>query len=246
MIDPMPWIARTMAPRPPRARGRSGRAALAVLTTYLDRLVAHEMRFSRVAGVSLAVSTREQILYARGYGHADRASGTRATPETVYRLASLSKPFTAAVVLRLAAEFDLDLDRPLASYLPGFAIRSRFAAAGGAVTPRAILAHRSGLPNLWRRSRPDGTPVPYNELLPDIATTYLVQPPGALTKYSTLGYNLLGQMVEAVSGRPFDVYAHAALFAPLGARTARTPRRNGRSPPRPCARGGCSRASSTW
>lgn len=216
MIDLAPWIARAIAPRPP-AIGRG--LDLASLATYLDRLVAHEMRFARVAGVSLALSDRDRVLLARGFGHADRESGAPATPETVYRLASLSKPFTAAVVLRLAEEFALDLDRPLATYLPGFSIRTRFADAG-AVTPRAILAHRSGLPNLWRRSRPDGTPVPYNELLPDLAGTYLVQPPGFLTKYSTLGYNLLGQMVEAVSGRPFADYAARALLVPLGARTA--------------------------
>jgi len=215
MIDLAPWIARAIAPRPPA----SGRLDLTALDTYVGRLVAHEMRFARVAGVSLALSDRNRVLLAHGFGHADRESNTPATPETVYRLASLSKPFTAAVVLRLAEEFDLDLDQPLATYLPGFSIRARFADAG-AVTPRAILAHRSGLPNLWRRSRPGGTPVPYNELLPDIAGTYLVQPPGLLTKYSTLGYNLLGQMVEAVSGRPFAEYAAAVLLAPLGAQTA--------------------------
>ncbi len=222
MIDLAPLVARALAPRPPRvgAGGHAGgeipAADLAALEAHVGRLVAHEMRFARVAGVSLALSTRDRVLFTCARGHADRASGTPATPETVYRLASLSKPFTAAVVLRLAEEFGLDLDRPLATYLPGFSIRTRFADAG-AVTPRSILAHRSGLPNLWRRSRPDGAPVAYNELLPDIAATYLVQPPGFLTKYSTLGYNLLGHMVEAVSGRPFADYAAAVLLAPLGA-----------------------------
>jgi CubicO group peptidase (beta-lactamase class C family) len=216
MIDLAPWIGRATAPRPPHPRRADDPAAL---EGFLSRLVAHEMRWSRVAGVSIALVDRDGVLFARGFGFADRARGIRVTPDTVYRLASLSKPFTAAVILRLAEEFALDLDAPLATFLPGFSIRTRFPDAGP-VTPRGILAHRSGLPNLWRRSRPDGDPVPYNQLLPDIATTYLVQPPGLLTKYSTLGYDLLGQMVEAVSGRPFAEYARAALLAPLGALTA--------------------------
>lgn len=216
MIDLAPLIARATAPRPPRTLGRGD---LAALEAFLTRFITHERRWSRVAGLSFALVDRERVLIARGFGFADRGSGVPATPETVYRLASLSKPFTAAVVLRLAEEFGIDLDAPLATHLPGFTIRSRFA-AGAPVTPRAILAHRAGLPNLWRRARPDGAPVPFNELLPEIATTYLVQPPGLLTKYSTLGYNLIGQMVEAVSGRPFAEYARTALLAPLGAGTA--------------------------
>ncbi len=216
MIDLAPFIARATAPRLPPAVGPGD---IAALEHHLDRLIRHEMRWAGVAGVSLALVDCDRVLLARGFGLADREHGVPATAETVYRLASLSKPFTAAVVLRLAELRGIDLDAPLAAYLPGFAIRSRFADPGSP-TLRTILAHRSGLPNLWRQTRPNGEPVPFNALLPEIAATYLVQPPGLLTKYSSLGYNLLGHMVEAVSGRPFATAARELLFAPLGAATA--------------------------
>jgi CubicO group peptidase (beta-lactamase class C family) len=216
MIDLAPLIGRATEPRPPRNIGPGN---LAALEPYVYRLVTHLKHWSRVTGVSVAVVDPDRVLFARSFGFADRERGIPARPETLYRLASLSKPFTAAIVMRLVEDFDLDLDAPLERYLPGFSIRTRFA-GGAPITVRTILAHRSGLPNLWRRPLPDGSPVPFNAMLPDIRSTYLVQPPGLLTKYSTLGYNLLGHMVEVVTGRPFADVARDELFAPLEAETA--------------------------
>ena len=99
-----------------------------------------------VTGLSIALVDDQQVIWARGFGFADKERNLPAAAETVYRVGSISKRFTATAAMQLAERGKLDIDRPLATYLPGFSIKSRFPEAGS-ITPRTLMTHHAGLPS---------------------------------------------------------------------------------------------------
>jgi hypothetical protein len=133
---PAPRAAATPAPSPtPRPLVRDHLA----FTNAVDALAADALQRGPVAGLSIAVFERGLSVLAKGYGFADLAAKTPATPETSYPIASISKRFTAALILRLADQGKLALDDPLDRFFPE--ARKRI----GALTIRHLLDHTSGL-----------------------------------------------------------------------------------------------------
>ena len=144
--------------------------------------------------------------------------------DTIFDLASLTKPIvTATSLMLLAAEGRLDLDDPVAKVLPPFGERGK-----EAVTIRSLLTHTSGL-KPWRpfhealleRERKKGerllgTPAAKEAVLERIYRGALVHEPGEAAVYGDLDFILLGAIVETVSGQPLDEFAAARIFAPLG------------------------------
>jgi CubicO group peptidase (beta-lactamase class C family) len=148
-------------------------------------------------GVSLAVFDKAGRTLLRCYGVADASSGRPVTPDTIFEAASLSKPPFALMILELAGQGVVDLDRPLGAYLSEpFADDPQI----GAITARHVLCHRTGLPN-WTK---DGEPVKVH------AT------PGTEFGYSGLGYVYLQRAVEQVTGQDFQQLMRRHLFGPLG------------------------------
>lgn len=152
-----------------------------------------------------------EVVAHRAYGYAISYSPHKLPdqrlamqPDTVFDLASLTKPFTAWAVLNLAEAGLVALDAPAASYLPEF--------AHPAITLKQLLAHRSGLP-AWLPLSDLDTPRARQEA---VLTAPLATAPGSERRYSDLGYLVLGWVVEAVSGQTLDAYLKARLFAPLG------------------------------
>lgn len=122
-----------------------GRGDYAMIAEYVSTLIRHEMRKRDVAGLSIALVDDQRVVWAEGFGYADKAGNVPASPETVYRAGSISKLFTATAAMQLAERGTLDIDRPLGDYLPGFSIRTRFADAAP-VTPRSgyLLRRKRG------------------------------------------------------------------------------------------------------
>jgi len=183
--------------------------------SYVSWQIRNDMRKHDVTGLSIALVDDQRVVWTQGFGYADERRGIRATPETVYRVGSISKLFTATAAMRLAEEGKLDIDRPLREVLPGFSIRSRFPDAGP-VTPRGILTHHSGLPSdrmkgMWSRD-----PAPFTEVVREIHEESLAYPPGTVFSYSNLGMTLLGHAVTAVAGRDFSAHVDEAVLRPLG------------------------------
>jgi len=112
---------------------------------YATRLIEDEMRREGVAGLSIALVDDQKVVWAEGFGFADREGQERATPDTIYRVGSITKLFTATAVMQLAEAGKLAIDQPVSAVLPGFSMRSRFDGAGP-VTPRLLMTHHSGLP----------------------------------------------------------------------------------------------------
>ena len=163
-------------------------------------------------GASVLVLHDGEPVFRRAYGMADLEAGTAATPRTNYRLASVSKQFTAACILLLAEDGALAVDDPVRRWLPSLP------AAADAVTLRHLLGHASGL-------------VDYEDLIPADQTKQvhdadvlrllegedrLYFPPGSSYRYSNSGYALLALVVERASGLRFADFLRTRIFVPLG------------------------------
>lgn len=163
-------------------------------------------------GAAVLVIDRGEVVRQETYGVADLESQAPVTAQTNFRLASVSKQFTAAAVLLLHDRGKLALDDPLTKFFPGFP------AYGKDITVRHLLHHRSGLPD-YEDLIPDGTTLQLqdqdvlNILLDTDAPLFA---PGSEFKYSNSGYVLLGLIVEIVSDQPFHRFVMTQLFEPLG------------------------------
>jgi CubicO group peptidase (beta-lactamase class C family) len=163
-------------------------------------------------GASVVVIHDGRVAYMRSYGLANLETHTAATPKTDYRLASLTKQFTATAIMLLVQDGKLAYDDRVIDILPGFP------SYGRDITVRHLLTHTSGL---WA----------YEDFVPDTATVQVKDrdvlallgradstyfPPGSAFRYSNSGYALLALIVEQVSGKPFASFLHDRIFAPLG------------------------------
>lgn len=186
--------------------------ALRVKLEAIGRTVEADTRAGRATGVSISVAVEGVILWEAGFGLARREIPSPATPHTPFSLASLTKPFTAAAVIRLVQAGKLDLDAPIDRYLHSPLPRSRFAAE--AVTLRLLGGHAAGLPSLFEMF--DRTHAPTK--LADLIRNYgeLAYPPGERFEYANLGYSLLGAAVSSVTGQEFSTSLNELIIRPLG------------------------------
>ncbi|HYL70537.1 MAG TPA: serine hydrolase domain-containing protein [Candidatus Dormibacteraeota bacterium] len=164
-----------------------------------------------VPGAAVLVSHAGRPLLRRAFGLAALESATAATAASAYRLASLSKPFTAAAILLLMQEGALELEERVCRWLPSLPEAAR------AVTVRHLLTHTSGLIDYEDLIAP-GTTRPLRDadvlcLLASTRRTYFT--PGSRYRYSDSGYALLALLVEAVSGTDFASFLRRRLFLPL-------------------------------
>ncbi len=170
------------------------------------------VRQGRISGYVTAVQHgANEPLYSAG-GQADIASGRAMQPDTVFRIASLSKTLTATALLQLAAAGRCSLDDPLAMYLPAF--RQPVLADGSSVRPptiQEILTHTAGLPT---SSGLDGDRTLTEEVDAIAARPFLFQP-GTRWQYSS-GLTVAGRLVEVLSGQSFEDFLRSSITEPLG------------------------------
>lgn len=189
----------------PLARGQSD-PDFAALDRYVDTLAAHD----RAMGV-LHVSSGDSTIYSRAIGMAALETPTPATPERRYRIGSISKSFTAAVVMALVEEEELRLDDKLAGYFPSVPDAAD-------ITIRQLLAHRSGINSItdaedllaWKDD-----PVPRDSMLARMARRAPVFAPGTQTGYSNSNYILLTYLIEDLTGRSYPEALEEYVLAPL-------------------------------
>ena len=203
------------APAAPAAE--SADPVVAAAEPGIRRRLAELLAQHRLPGASVSVVREQTLAWTAGFGFADLETGRRPDADTVYRVASISKTFTAAAVVQLRDRGRLTLDDPLVRHLPEFgAVRVHHGRVED-VTLRRLLSHRSGLVSegpfaYWdTRQFPD-----LDEVLAALPRTEVVLAPDAGAKYSNLAFALLGEVVARLSGEPFPDYARRHLFAPLG------------------------------
>lgn len=201
----------TPAPRP----GPVARGDVEAVTRQVQALVQHEMREQKLAGLSIALVSDQRVVWAQGFGWADAKAKQPATPQTLYRVGSISKLFTATAVMQLVEQGRLKLDEPVQQVLPEFNPRSRFADSRR-ITPRQLLSHHAGLPRDITRGMWTAAPSRYTEVTAALAQQEAPYPPDTVFSYSNLGFDVLGHAVERVAGRDFEAHLRQAVLAPLG------------------------------
>ncbi|GLC24434.1 serine hydrolase domain-containing protein [Roseisolibacter agri] len=183
----------------------------------LDSLVRAAQQSIGAPGISVAVGVGGRIAYSGAFGSADVENAVPATAATVYRTASVAKPFTAAAVLRLAAQRKLELDRSIRAYV------RELPATYDRVTLRDLLRHTGGV----RHYRNDAEFVTTRhcdslaQALAIFATDSLEHAPGEKITYSSYGYTLLGLAVERASGQRYVDVVRTTVFEPAGMRGTR-------------------------
>jgi CubicO group peptidase (beta-lactamase class C family) len=176
----------------------------------IDHVIERGIKAGGYPGAAVVVGRRGSAVWEKGFGHLGwNASDPDVTANTIYDLASLTKVVgTTTAVMLLYDENKIQLDEPVKTYLPEF--------SGGnkdLVTVRMLLEHRSGLPagrDLWRLH---GTP---EDARRAVLSTPLAFKPGRYEEYSDLGADVLGFIVERVSGQPLDAFVDQRVFKPLG------------------------------
>ena len=185
------------------------------LGQYMDWMVSKEASKAHVNAVTVAVVDDQQVVWSKGYGMADVAGGVAATPETLFRVGSISKLFTATEIMRHVERGEIELDSELSQQLPEFSIHSRFANAKP-ITVRSLLAHHSGLPSNRWNGMFTNKPVDLATLERQLAEDSLIEAPQTKFNYSNLGFSLLGRIVEVRSHETFATVMQHDILQPLG------------------------------
>jgi len=163
-------------------------------------------------GISVLVSQNGQIIYQKGFGYADVGNKVPVTPDTKFRIGSITKQFTAASILKLQEEGKLSVQDKLSKFIPDFP-------RGDEVTIQQLLTHTSGIHSYTDR------PLLYNYLPLPITTAALIDTikaypydfnPGDRYLYNNSGFVILGYIVEKISGKRLINYLNETFFKPLG------------------------------
>lgn len=172
----------------------------------LDDEIGRTLERDGTPGLSLAITDRERTLKIGTYGFADIAARTPVSPESVFAFGSIGKSFTALVLLRMQERGEIDLDAPVADYLPWFSVRSTYAP----ITIRHLLSHTGGIVG--------GTDMAYDGRYEswDLRETEVSGPPGERFHYSNIGYKTLGYLIEDLSGRAYGEVVRDEILTPLG------------------------------
>jgi CubicO group peptidase (beta-lactamase class C family) len=177
-----------------------------------------------VVGLAVGVVRNGSLEFFSGHGVADIASSTPITEDTVFRIGSITKTFTAIAVMQLWEQGLIDLDAPANHYLRAYKLIPAKTTHRPA-TMRHLLTHTSGIPEVVYPSRllgpVFGEMVKLGQSVPSLADHYrggirLATEPGRRYTYSDDGFATLGQIVEDLSGTPFDRYLRGHIFEPLG------------------------------
>lgn len=185
---------------------------------FAEYSIAKMMKKYDLPSVAISIVDDQNTILSSVKGVTKEQFGSEATPETVYRIGSISKVFTAIEIMRLYEEGLLDLDDPITRFLPGFDVKNRFNDSTP-ITIRHILAHRSGLPrngNLVSWHWDSGAENVLRDLVDSVDDTYTAYPAGYRYKYSNFAFNLLGRIIEVIRGQPFFIVMQNEVFRPLG------------------------------
>ncbi|HEY5802797.1 MAG TPA: serine hydrolase domain-containing protein [Lysobacter sp.] len=169
---------------------------------------------------TVLVKQRGEVVYAQSFGEADMTFAVPSSRQTKYRIASITKLFTATLVMQLYEQGRLDPDRTIASYLPDYA-----GPAAQRVTVHQLLNHTSGIDNMDKvtsaeQAITEGVPAyqhPYStdQLLARFASGPLVHEPGKVFDYNNADYVILGKIVERLYGKRFDDVLAERILRPL-------------------------------
>jgi CubicO group peptidase (beta-lactamase class C family) len=190
----------------------------------IDDYVEEQVRHLKIPGVALAIVEGDQIVHQRGFGRV-RPGGEVPTPQTPFFIGSVTKSFTALAIMQLMEAGKVELDAPVQRYLPWFRVADLQKSAQ--ITVRHLLNHTSGLPMSIGEidlANFDENPDAAEKLARSLSSVKLSRPVGAKFDYNNTNYNILGLIIETVSGGTYADYIQNHVFNPLGMKHSYTSR----------------------
>jgi CubicO group peptidase (beta-lactamase class C family) len=173
----------------------------------LDSALEHIRSSFNIPGLAVGIAQNNRIVYAKGFGVRDLRSSEPVTAQTLFECASITKTFTALAVMQLVEQKKIALQDPVARYLPAF--------AGSGILVSQLLTHSAGLRD-WFRPRGARTQAEAAVYLQKVARHDRAYAPGTGWEYSDTDFNVLGMLIEAVSGKSYSSYVTDAVLAPAG------------------------------
>jgi len=184
---------------------------------YAEYRIRKLMRRHHLPSVAVALIDDQNTVWQQMYGWANLEKKIPAKSDTVYKLWSVSKIFTAIETMRLVEEGLVDLDAPITDYIPGFSIQSRFPDSKP-ITIRSILAHHSGLPrsSCHLQMPGPGTDKLLGEMVKSMKDGHMAFPVGSRFKYTNIGPDILGYIIQESRHKSFAYYMEEGLLNRLG------------------------------
>ncbi|MBO0931326.1 serine hydrolase [Fibrella aquatilis] len=163
---------------------------------------------------TILVAEKGQVIFKKGYGMANMEWAIANTPDTRFRLGSITKQFTAMLIMQLVEQGKLKLTDPITTYLPDYP-----KATGDKITTHHLLTHTAGIPNYTsfpgffeNQSREPSTPTAFVKKFQDMPLEF---EPGSKFSYSNSGYFLLGVLIEKLTGKPYAQVLQENILSPL-------------------------------
>ena len=177
------------------------------------RAIAKEWLERGIPGLSVTVAVDGKIVFSEGFGYADLEQRVPVWPTTKFRIGSVSKPLTAAALVKLVEQGKLDLDAPIQKYVPSFPDK------GAVITPRMLAGHLGGIRHYKKDEFLNSKH--YDNVVAGLAIFQndpLVFPPGTKFNYSSYGFNLLSAVIEKACDEDFLSCMRDLVISPLGLR----------------------------
>ena len=172
------------------------------------------MKDHQIPGMAIGVVHQSQVIFTGEFGSKNFLLSGPITSHTVFNLASISKLFVAAAIIKLAHQGIIDLDAPVANYLPYFQLKQKVYRF---ITIRHLLTHRSGLPRgpKFLLFPPEHDDASLKRSVIRLKHLDITVNPGGKWRYSNIGYNILGALIAEVTGQSFESYIRDHIFLPL-------------------------------
>lgn len=171
----------------------------------IDTYVGRQMRAQQIPGLVLALTDRNRVMHISTYGYADLKAKLPMTPDTLFEIGSISKSFTAISLLQLREQGKFDPQQPITRYLPWFSIHSNFRP----ITGNDVMTHTAGLP----RDRDDVPSSLYQAA--GVRDRWTGYEPGKYFAYSNVGYQIMGYVLQEITGKPYAETVRAHILQPL-------------------------------
>ncbi|MBT4125093.1 MAG: beta-lactamase family protein [Chloroflexi bacterium] len=195
----------------------SNSSDLSALEPKIAELASESMSQDRIPGLSIGIVRGDSLAEHYSFGTQTLGEDKPATPQTISRIASITKTFTGTAILQLRDLGQLELDDPLLVHMPDFTIANALRGTLEGVTLRRLMTHYSGLRTEHPLTDWNAPSFPTSEeLLDNLAEIDVVIPQDSQWKYSNLAVGLLGQVVEQLSGVPYEQYIYEEITGPLG------------------------------
>jgi CubicO group peptidase (beta-lactamase class C family) len=186
----------------------------------LETVITQAMREQKIPGFAIGVVKDGRLVYARGFGLMDLGTPNRpVTSQTLFHMASITKPFVATAIMQLVEQGKVSLDDPVIKYVPYFHLKDP---RSKDITVRQMVTHTSGMPDVWNYhwDKPEYDDGALERYVRSLHNKELRWAPGTQFRYSNMAFEVLGDLVAKASGKNFDDYVDESILEPVGMKSS--------------------------